>query len=408
MSDAVIYEKDIISELAVSVICNLNELRYRINAYDAPKHPLSVLLTTLFELKEVELDYGNTMDEVEQIEAKYEFASELINIVKDAYNIGEYREEKKLYSLPSLTRGLPREANEALEFLDKLKKAVYPLITDTMFIDRKNPMDVLNNMLFGLYCDIISHNYEEGKFPLIIAKLEFSRDYINNIRRSRKVEPLYLPDVELPKSAIKSDYLLQRDVDEACEELFGVFTPLVVSILHYECINRIYDKMHPILIMRAQIQKTRRKLLCSAYSFGELHFIRAQLQFAADLFNYVKYANGYRKTDFNFYMTYEDEVDDGIYDLPTPNENVLKHEVGELSGIVSEYYEKTQENRYDDTTLIAAIEQKLLAMMFDNFGEDDEEDVDLLAIDAKLRFAHELLDKITNLNEKSDNIPEEE
>lgn len=107
-------------------------------------------------------------------------------------------------------------------------------------------------------------------------------------------------------------------------------------------------------------------------------------------------------------MTYEDEVDDGIYDLPTPNENVLKHEVGELSGIVSEYYEKTQENRYDDTTLIAAIEQKLLAMMFDNFGEDDEEDVDLLAIDAKLRFAHELLDKITNLNEKSDNIPEEE
>ena len=87
MSDAVIYERDIISERAVSVICNLNELRYRINVFDDPKHPLSVLLTTLFELKEVELDYGNTMDEVEQIEAKYEFASELINIVKDAYNI---------------------------------------------------------------------------------------------------------------------------------------------------------------------------------------------------------------------------------------------------------------------------------------------------------------------------------
>ena len=114
MSDAVIYEKDIISELAVSVICNLNELRYRINVFDDPKHPLSILLTTLFELNEVELDCGNTMDEVEQIKAKYEFASELINIVKDAYDIGEYREEKKLYSLPSLTRGLPREADYAL------------------------------------------------------------------------------------------------------------------------------------------------------------------------------------------------------------------------------------------------------------------------------------------------------
>ena len=67
MSDAVIYEKDIISELAVSVICNLNELRYRINVFGDPKHPLSILLTTLFELKEVELDCGNTMDEVEQI-----------------------------------------------------------------------------------------------------------------------------------------------------------------------------------------------------------------------------------------------------------------------------------------------------------------------------------------------------
>lgn len=406
MSDAVIYERDIISERAVSVICNLNELRYRINVFGDPKHPLSILLTTLFELKEVELDCGNTMDEVEQIEAKYEFASELINIVKDAYNIGEYREEKKLYSLPSLTRGLPREADYALEFLDKLKKAVYPLITDTMFIDRKNPMDVLNNMLFGLYCDIISHNYEEGKFPLITAKLEFARDYINNIRRNQNIEPLYLPDVELPKSVIKSDYLLQRDVDEACEELFGVFTPLVVNILHYECINRIFDKMHPLVIMRAQIQKIRRKLLCSTYSFGELHFIRAQLQFAAELFNYVKYANGYAETDFNFYMMmYEDEVNDGANALAAPDEKMLNDEVSELSGIVSKYISETDA---DDTTLIAAIEQKLLAMMFDNFGEDDEEDVDLLAIDAKLRFAHELLDKITNLNEKSDNIPEEE
>ena len=406
MSDAVIYEKDIISELAVSVICNLNELRYRINVFDDPKHPLSVLLTTLFELKEVELDCGNTMDEVEQIEAKYEFASELINIVKDSYNIGEYREEKKLYSLPSLTRGLPREADEALEFLDKLKKAVYPLITDTMFIDRKNPMDVLNNMLFGLYCDIISHNYEDGKLSLILAKLDFSRDYINNIRRSRKVEPLYLPDVELPKSAIKSDYLLQRDVDEASEELFGVFTPLVVNILHYECINRIFDKMHPLVIMRAQIQKIRRKLLCSTYSFGELHFIRAQLQFAAELFNYVKYANGYAETDFNFYMMmYDDEVNDGANALAAPDEKVLNDEVSELSGIVSKYISETDA---DNTTLFAALEQKLLAMLFDGFGEDYEGNVNLLAIDAKLKFARELLEKLTSLNEKYDDTSEEE
>ena len=406
MSDAVIYEKDIISELAVSVICNLNELRYRINVFDDPKHPLSILLTTLFELKEVELDCGNTMDEVEQIEAKYEFASELINIVKDAYDIGEYREEKKLYSLPSLTRGLPREADYALEFLDKLKKAVYPLITDTMFIDRKNPMDVLNNMLFGLYCDIISHNYEEGKFPLITAKLEFARDYINNIRRNQNVEPLYLPDVELPKSVIKSDYLLQRDVDEASEELFGVFTPLVVNILHYECINRIFDKMHPLVIMRAQIQKIRRKLLCSTYSFGELHFIRAQLQFAAELFNYVKYANGYAETDFNFYMMmYENEVNDGANALAAPDEKVLNDEVSELSGIVSKYISETDA---DNTTLVAALEQKLLAMLFDGFGEDYEGNVDLLAIDAKLKFARELLEKLTSLNEKYDDTSEEE
>lgn len=406
MSDAVIYERDIISERAVSVICNLNELRYRINVFGDPKHPLSILLTTLFELKEVELDCGNTMDEVEQIEAKYEFASELINIVKDAYDIGEYREEKKLYSLPSLTRGLPREADYALEFLDKLKKAVYPLITDTMFIDRKNPMDVLNNMLFGLYCDIISHNYEEGKFPLITAKLEFARDYINNIRRNQNIEPLYLPDVELPKSVIKSDYLLQRDVDEASEELFGVFTPLVVNILHYECINRIFEKMHPLVIMRAQIQKIRRKLLCSTYSFGELHFIRAQLQFAAELFNYVKYANGYAETDFNFYMMiYEDEVNDGANALAAPDEKVLNDEVSELSGIVSKYISETDA---DNTTLVAALEQKLLAMLFDGFGEDYEGNVDLLAIDAKLRFAHELLERLTSLNEKYDDTSEEE
>lgn len=406
MSDAVIYERDIISERAVSVICNLNELRYRINVFGDPKHPLSILLTTLFELKEVELDCGNTMDEVEQIEAKYEFASELINIVKDAYNIGEYREEKKLYSLPSLTRGLPREADYALEFLDKLKKAVYPLITDTMFIDRKNPMDVLNNMLFGLYCDIISHNYEEGKFPLITAKLEFARDYINNIRRNQNIEPLYLPDVELPKSVIKSDYLLQRDVDEASEELFGVFTPLVVNILHYECINRIFDKMHPLVIMRAQIQKIRRKLLCSTYSFGELHFIRAQLQFAAELFNYVKYANGYAETDFNFYMMmYEDEVNDGANALAAPDEKVLNDEVSELSDIVSKYISETDA---DNTTLVAALEQKLLAMLFDGFGEDYEGNVDLLAIDAKLKFARELLEKLTSLNEKYDDTSEEE
>ena len=406
MSDAVIFEREIISELAVSVICNLNELRYRINVFGDPKHPLSILLTTLFELKEVELDCGNTMDEVEQIEAKYEFASELINIVKDAYDIGEYREEKKLYSLPSLTRSLPREADYALEFLDKLKKAVYPLITDTMFIDHKNPMDVLNNMLFELYCDIISHNYEEGKFPLITAKLEFARDYINNIRRNQNIEPLYLPDVELPKSVIKSDYLLQRDVDEASEELFGVFTPLVVSILHYECINRIYDKMHPLVIMRAQIQKIRRKLLCSTYSFGELHFIRAQLQFAAELFNYVKYANGYAETDFNFYMMmYEDEVNDGANALAAPDEKVLNDEIGELSGIVSSYM---SEIGADDTSLVAALEQKLLAMMFDGFGEDDKENVDLLAIDAKLRFVRELLEKLTSLNEKYADTSEEE
>lgn len=406
MSDAVIYERDIISERAVSVICNLNELRYRINVFGAPKHPLSILLTTLFELKEVELDCGNTMDEVEQIEAKYEFASELINIVKDAYDIGEYREEKKLYSLPSLTRGLPREADYALEFLDKLKKAVYPLITDTMFIDRKNPMDVLNNMLFGLYCDIISHNYEEGKFPLITAKLGFARDYINNIRRNQNIEPLYLPDVELPKSVIKSDYLLQRDVDEASEELFGAFTPLVVNILHYECINRIFDKMHPLVIMRAQIQKIRRKLLCSTYSFGELHFIRAQLQFAAELFNYVKYANGYAETDFNFYMMmYEDEVNDGANALAAPDEKVLNDEVSELSDIVSKYISETDA---DNTTLVAALEQKLLAMLFDGFGEDYEGNVDLLAIDAKLKFARELLEKLTSLNEKYDDTSEEE
>ena len=406
MSDAVIYERDIISERAVSVICNLNELRYRINVFDDPKHPLSILLTTLFELKEVELDCGNTMDEVEQIEAKYEFASELINIVKDAYDIGEYREEKKLYSLPSLTRGLPREADYALEFLDKLKKAVYPLITDTIFIDRKNPMDVLNNMLFGLYCDIISHNYEEGKFPLITAKLEFARDYINNIRRNQNIEPLYLPDVELPKSVIKSDYLLQRDVDEASEELFGVFTPLVVNILHYECINRIFDKMHPLVIMRAQIQKIRRKLLCSTYSFGELHFIMAQLQFAAELFNYVKYANGYAETDFNFYMMmYENEVNDGANALAAPDEKVLNDEVSELSGIVSKYISETDA---DNTTLVAALEQKLLAMLFDGFGEDYEGNVDLLAIDAKLKFARELLEKLTSLNEKYDDTSEEE
>ncbi len=164
--------------------------------------------------------------------------------------------------------------------------------------------------------------------------------------------------------------------------------------------------MHPLVIMRAQIQKIRRKLLCSTYSFGELHFIRAQLQFAAELFNYVKYANGYAETDFNFYMMmYEDEVNDGANALAAPDEKVLNDEVSELSDIVSKYISETNA---DNTTLVAALEQKLLAMLFDGFGEDYEGNVDLLAIDAKLKFARELLEKLTSLNEKYDDTSEEE
>ena len=264
-------------------------------------------------------------------------------------------------------------------------------------------MIVLDDMLYRLDFDITTANYAEGKLSIILAKLEFTRDFVRNLQRSSKVPELTIPTAKLSESALKSDYLLQRDVNEDAEELFGVFTPLVVAILHCECMHRIYTRS-PIVVLRQVIQKIRRSLLCRDFTFGEMYYIREKLKTAAEMYNYMRYRICGSKTDFNFYlMMCEDEVAEAAKELPQPSADTLDIKFSRLLKLLEPIISKLRGSDTVDEYIIEALNQQFLAMMFD-FEDETNAEIEPLKLQAKLEFAEEYLCELTGQIEEPEKM----